>query len=124
MACDASASSSSAGNPAFPRYMAAERTISKTIAVARPKVETEGAPSEALFSSEKLFSTCGNKRDSNAYQHHANPPSGAHLFAQNIFRAKRTYDVTERRGRNHEADCLPGQQDQQRVEGDGKQGHA
>src|SRR5690349_22361699 len=124
IACDASASSRRAGNPAFPMYMAAERTISRMTAVARLSEETAGAASEAFFFSEDLFSTCGNKRNSRAHQQHANPPNRAHVFAQNIFRAERAHDVTQRRRGNHKTDSLPREQHQHRIKSDGHQWYA
>src|ERR1700738_1806672 len=115
IACEASASSSRAGKPAFPKYMAADRTISKITAVARLRSELpEPCSREVLFASEGS-STCGNKRNSCAHQHHADPTGRAHIFAQNIFRAQGTHHVAERRSRNHKADRLPGQQHQQRI---------
>src|SRR5258706_15139026 len=113
IACDASASSSKAGNPAFPRYIAAERTINRMTAAVRLFSEKpEPASPETLFSSEELTSTCGNKRDSHAYKHHTNPSGRTHVFAQNVFRPQRADDVTQRRRRNHKADRFPGQQHQ------------
>src|SRR5258707_14668119 len=116
IACDASASSSKAGKPAFPRYIAAERTINRMTAAARLFSEKpEPTSPETLFSSEELTSTCGNKRDSHAYKHHTNPPGRTHVFAQNIFRSQRAHDVAERRSWNHKADRPPGKQHQQRI---------
>src|SRR5438445_2816026 len=113
IACDASASSSRAGNPAFPRYIAAERTISRTTVVARVRSEIlEPASCEILFFSEELSSTCGNKRNSHADQHYTNPTGRADVFAQNIFRAQRAHYITESRNRNYKADGPPGEQHQ------------
>src|SRR6267154_2187092 len=125
IACDASASSSSAGKPAFPRYIEAERTISRMTAVTRIRSEKpEPASCEILFSSEELFSTCGNKRNSSTYQDHTNPAGRTHVFAQNIFRAQSAHDITERRSRNHKTDGAPGKQNEQGIKRKRHQWHA
>src|ERR1700737_196586 len=125
IACEASASSSRAGKPAFPRYITAERAISKITAAPRlnSKLRKPGLP-EALSASAELFSTCCNKRNSRANERHADPPRRAHILAQNVFRAQRPHHVAKRRGRNHKADRLPGQQHQQRIKRKRHQRHA
>src|ERR1700674_738593 len=125
IACEASASSSRAGKPAFPRYIAAKRKSSRTTAAARPHSElTEPLSFEALAASEESHSTCRDKRNSRAHQHDANPPRRAHIFTQNIFCAQRAHHIAKRRGRNHKTDRLPGKQHQQGIKRQSHQWHA
>src|SRR4029077_14093747 len=125
MACDASASSRSAGKSAFPRYTTAAKT--KIRRTAAPRVNSGGRVSlrtEEVFASAARFSTCGNKRHSRTHKHDAGPAGRTHIFAQNVFCSERANHVTECRSRNHETDGLPGKQHQQRIERERQQGHS
>src|SRR5579859_1058382 len=125
MACDASASSRSAGKPAFPRYTTAAKMNSRISAV--PRVSSAGRASprmEEVAAGAAWFSTCGNKRHSRTHKHDAGPAGQAHIFAQNVFCAERADHVAERGSRNHETDRLPGKQHQQRIERERQQRHS
>src|SRR6266704_6775871 len=65
-----------------------------------------------------------NERDARANEDDSRPPRRAYVFTQNELGAKSTRDVAKRRGRNHQADGLPREQKEQRIERQRHQGDA
>src|SRR5580658_4974749 len=66
----------------------------------------------------------GNQRHSDAHQNDTGPARRAHVFAQNIFRAKSSDHIAQSRRGYHKADRLPGEQHQQSVKRQRHQWHA